>query len=228
MNSVEQALINRYGLAKNGGVYRTISTVSAERSRSIVYTSGTETGSYAEQGTEAMKRGKAEVGEVFALPTPKGLGLLQMTQRHELLGPLVRVLPGLHATPPADLDRLIAGPERFVTFVPVDAGARRGDLQPLGVYPVPPAARSFPTMKWVQVSGEGKVSWLLWNGDMRRQDKPIVAELTAEQMDLPEPSTWSLDLLVERVSDQSWSWRNSAQEEIDDAAAYRDELQRGR
>jgi hypothetical protein len=138
------------------------------------------------------------------------------------------VLPGTYETPPVDLDTLIAGPERFVTFVPVDEGMRGGDLRSIGVFPVPPEARSFPTMKWVRVNGRGDVSWLLWDGNMKRQDKPIVRELTDDQLHLPEPSIWSLDLLQERVSDQSWSWRDAAQEEIDSAAAYRAELeQRG-
>ena len=65
---------------------------------------------------QRRKRRRPRIGDVLEIATPQGFAYAQFTHDHPMEGELLRILPGLYATRPADLAALVQQPERYVTF----------------------------------------------------------------------------------------------------------------
>jgi hypothetical protein len=95
---------------------------------------------------QLMKRRVAgpEIGEVFELNLAEGVAYLQLINRSDEYGDLIRVLPGTYRDKP-DLEALAAsGDDDFLTFFPLEAARRRGIVRPVGRFPVPKERRETP------------------------------------------------------------------------------------
>jgi regulator of ribonuclease activity B len=146
---------------------------------------------------------KLEIGAIVEVPTSRGFGYVQYTHWNDLMGALIRVLPGLHASRPADLEALAREPEAYVTFVPLREALTAGLFELIGRADVPKKSRDFPLFRAAGAREPGKTeprTWWLWDGKKERK----VGGLSPEQMKLPIRSTLMPPVLIARVEAQ---WR---------------------
>ncbi|WP_118136879.1 hypothetical protein [Oceanicella sp. SM1341] len=123
-------------------------------------------------------------GEMVEIETPGGHAYAQVTHVHPSYPPVVRAIEGLHATRPADLRLLAAGPTRFVAMIPLDTALARLNVRHalLGAAPVPEAARPFPTFRMPIRDKQGEiVYWWFWDG----RGLSYAVDLDAGQAGLP-------------------------------------------
>lgn len=152
---------------------------------------------------DRKRRTKLEIGIVAEVPTSRGLGYIQYTHWNELMGALVRVLPGLHQSRPTDLEAVVRRQEAYVTFVPLREAINAGLFELVGRAEVPKAAREFPLFRaaGARLPGQSEPrTWWLWDGQKERN----VGKLSPEQMKLPIRSTLMPPVLIARVEAQ---WR---------------------
>jgi hypothetical protein len=151
---------------------------------------------------------KIEIGAVVEVPTSRGFGYLQYTHWNDLMGALVRVLPGLHTLRPADLEALAREPEVYVTFVPLLEAINVGIFELVGRAEVPEGSRNFPLFRAAgpRAPGTGEPqSWWLWDGKTESR----VRALSPEQKRLPVRSTIMPPVLIERL-EAGWRPGDSA------------------
>jgi hypothetical protein len=91
---------------------------------------------------------RPRIGDVFEFPTSIGLAYAQYTNRHWMLGRLIRIAPGLFAERPPDLRRLVEEDEEVAVFFPALADAvRQGDVIFVGHAEVPERKRELPPLR---------------------------------------------------------------------------------
>ena len=124
------------------------------------------------------KRPRPKIGDVIEIATPKGFAYAQFTHDHPMLGEVLRILPGLYATRPADLAALVQQRERYVTFFALRAILRDDEVTVLdgrevpemaivGPFAVPARNRPFPLFRSPGLPGPvtGEIPfWTLWDG----------------------------------------------------------------
>lgn len=84
-----------------------------------------------------------ELGDVFEVETPKGLGYVQVTHVYEDMGHIVRIIPGLFAERPADLVPVVERLAIGKGIADVADFIRRGTFTPVGGFPVPPGDQTW-------------------------------------------------------------------------------------
>lgn len=106
-------------------------------------------------------------GDMVQIDTGAGLAFLQVTHNHPSYPEVVRALDGLHAARPGDLAALAAGKTAFTGLIPLGQMLATGRLkgQRLGRFPLPEAARTFPTFRTPIRDRQGDVVyWWFWDG----------------------------------------------------------------
>jgi len=147
---------------------------------------------------------RIRIGDVIEIRTSRGLAYAQFQAKEALHGSLIRVLPGFHATRPADLEAVVARKEAFVAFVPLQSMVNRSACEVVANHPLPTHARQFPLFRAGTSDPQtGKVAnWWLWDGEQEW----VVGNLTEAQRDLPIRSTWTESLLVKNI-EMGWTPR---------------------
>lgn len=144
---------------------------------------------------------RPRIGDIFELRTPCGFGYIQYSHEHPEEGTLVRVLPGVFPERPAEIRRL-AEDHRFFVLYPVSAAVRAGAAEFVESAPVPEKYAALPRMRWA-LQGEGhKYGWTLWEAD---RQVGFRRRLEGDEALIPERTTWSHGLLVERIA-SVWTW----------------------
>jgi len=93
-------------------------------------------------------RRRLQIGDIIEIETPMGLGYVQYTQNDkQMLGEMIRVLPGIYPERPESLSDLVRGKERFFIFTPLNALLRDGDVVIVGNQPIPSYAGSIKTTR---------------------------------------------------------------------------------
>lgn len=148
-----------------------------------------------------MSRHRPRLGDVFTLATPRGRAFLQYSHETKTDGSLVRVLPGLFADVPADLERLVGGETLFFVFVPVRPALAKSLISHAGWYPIPAHATAFPLFRQHELpASDGAARWSLWDGEKNTD----VTTLTPEQQCLPIRAVVMPDLLATRLA-EGWT-----------------------
>lgn len=141
---------------------------------------------------------KLAIGAVVEVPTSRGFGYLQYTHWNDLMGALVRVLPGLHPSRPGDLEAVVREPEAYVTFVPLREAINAGMFELVGRAEVPERSRRFPLFRaaGARAAKTGEPgSWGLWDG----KTESILRTLSPEHAKLPVRSTIMPPVLIARL-----------------------------
>jgi len=143
---------------------------------------------------------RARVGDVIEIATPKGLAYAQFTHKHDQFGPLIRVLPGIHAARPGNLADIVNGPSAFMIFYPVGAAAKRQLVNVVENVPVPEHSRGFPLFRCgtPDVITKKVKAWWFWDGN---ESWPVGA-LTPEQKKMPIRILVNHDALVNMITSQ--------------------------
>ena len=142
--------------------------------------------------------GVVDIGDVVEITTPNGFAYAQLTHDHPEHGAVLRILPGLYESRPADLAALVRQRERYVTRYALHYALRLilmddefDEAPKLAIvnemFPVPERNRRFPLFRSPKapdpVTGEIS-SWFLWDGRGHTMAREI-EQLTAEHLDLP-------------------------------------------
>jgi hypothetical protein len=145
---------------------------------------------------------RVKEGDIIEIPTAKGLAYAQYALKNREWGALLRVLPGFHQTRPADFAPLVAQPERFVTFFPLQAAVSRKIFAVVAHADVPARAQVFPLFRAAGfIDRDGKVQdWWLWDGEREWR----VGQLTDELRRLPLRSIFNDTLLITRI-EEGWT-----------------------
>lgn len=140
---------------------------------------------------------RVRMGDVFEIPTDRGVAYAQCTHRHPTYGHLIRALVGLFDARPDDLAVLVRGPARFCTFFPLPAAVRQKIVTLVGNEPIPVEARAFPLFRAGAVDpATGRVDvWWLWDGEREWR----VGSLSDAERRLPIRGVWNDTMLRERI-----------------------------
>jgi len=147
------------------------------------------------------------LGDVIEIPLSNGnLAYAQFVYNHKekpVWGHLIRVLPGVFRTRPADFKELVKKEERFCAFFPAGAAVRRGVVKIASSEKIPQGKENLPLFRATNdLSKRGNKRWWLWDGKNSRE----IGVLTSEQSDFPLKEIVSLDVLVERI-EKGWTPR---------------------
>lgn len=122
-------------------------------------------------------------GDIVEIETPGGLTYVHVTHVHPSYPPVVRVLPGLHDAPCADLKALVAKGYGFTAMIPLETALARARMTHRVAGRVElPAGSAFPTFRMPIRGKAGEiVYWWLWDG----RGLTHTPELTTEQATFP-------------------------------------------
>ena len=143
-----------------------------------------------------------KIGDVFSIQTAKGKAYFQYTAKNQLMGPLIRVLPGTYST---DFSRekliiLVEEHTNFWVFFHISSALKLGIVQKIGNFSIPQHSRQFPLFRSGPPDKSGHVpNWWLWDGEKSW----MIGNLTEEQRKLPIRSAWNDTMLVKRI-EQDW------------------------
>lgn len=149
------------------------------------------------------KRPRPKIGDVIEITTPQGFAYAQFTHDHPMGGEVLRILPGLYASRPADLASLVQQRERYVTFYAVRAALRDDEIEVaiVGQFPIPARNRPFPLFRSPMlpdpITGEIPF-WTLWDGRDSTTARRV-ERLTEAQRDLPPGGFPSHPLFIEQI-----------------------------
>ena len=141
---------------------------------------------------------KLKLGDIIEISTPKGLAYAQYTQKHPLMGNLIRVKEGFYENRPPSLSTLAGKKNRIIVFVPLKAMADREMVHIVGNEPIPVQDQKLPVFRnGIRNKMDGTMKWWLWDGE---KEWPIGYHLTEEQKHYPLLGTWNDTLLVDRIT----------------------------
>ncbi|HYO72119.1 MAG TPA: hypothetical protein VEU33_39200, partial [Archangium sp.] len=149
------------------------------------------------------RRKRARLGDVLEVSTPRGLAYIHYTYfTEEPYREIIRILPGLFTTRPAEFTELVNHPKAFFAFYPARVAVSQGAVEVVAHHPVSPD-RAFPAVyRWAGARNrQGRVlAWRICEGTK----ETLVRDLSEEQRYLPIFSIFLHDSLVSALSNE---WR---------------------
>ena len=142
-----------------------------------------------------MSGTRPKIGDIVEVPTSGGLGYVQFTFRDPQMGALVRVLPGLFAERPNELQALAEKRETYFVYIPLGPAVARGLMRIVEHGRVPPGADRPRRMKSKRQLAPGVVSWLILEEGGERSTR----ELAPDERGLSPYAIWNDTLLAERM-----------------------------
>jgi hypothetical protein len=144
---------------------------------------------------------KARYGDVAEVSTPRGVGYLQYVGKHPSYGDVIRIVPGLYAVRPADLEKVVQN-VGFVTFYPFSAAVRRGFLEIVANYPIPAGGEAPARVRRAgAMAPNGRVLTWIINGE---QGDYVREKLTPEETHFPIAEIWNHEMLIHQLASE---WR---------------------
>lgn len=136
-------------------------------------------------------------GDIFGIKTARGEAYFQYVKRDKLMGPLIRVLPGIYRDDVPDIEALAKVATNFWIFFPVGPALKSGIVRKVAQYKIPEHAQKMPLFRTGVPDPETRKveTWWLWDGETSWQ----VGAITDEQRKLPLREAWNDTRLVERI-----------------------------
>lgn len=143
------------------------------------------------------KKRKARFGDVIEISTPRGLAYAQYATRHPDYGDVIRILPGLFVTRPANLEGLVQE-VGFFAFYPLVVAVSRGMVDVVANIQNPAGCEGPRKLRRAGArSNEGRaLTWVITgeNGDYVREN------LSLEEKRLPIVAIWNHEMLVQQLA----------------------------
>ena len=136
-------------------------------------------------------------GDVFGIPTSGGEAYFQYVKKVAPMGSLIRVLPGVFADAPTELESVVTVETNFWIFFPVGTAFSRGIVRKLGRYAIPDHSKNVPVFRAgvIDPTAGKVVDWWLWDGETEWR----VGSITDEQRKLPIRGSWNDTMLITRI-----------------------------
>lgn len=149
---------------------------------------------------QMKKKRSARFGDVIEISTPRGLAYAQYVTRHPDYGDVMRILPGLFVTRPANLEELVQE-VGFFAFYPLAVAVARRMVDVVANMQIPAGCEGPRKLRRAGVrSNDGRVlTWVITgeNGDYVRE------KLSSEEKRLPIVAIWNHEMLVQQL-DANW------------------------
>lgn len=144
---------------------------------------------------------RIKFGDIFEIPTPKGLAYGQYLLRHNKYGALVRMFSKFHEQRPTELAEIM-GEVQFVHFFALQGAVNKDIVTIVGNAPIPKEYSTMPIFRNGSVHpATGKVEvWWFWDGEKDWR----VGALTPEQRKMPILGVCNDTYLIERLVE---GWR---------------------
>lgn len=140
---------------------------------------------------------KIKIGDIFEVPTEKGLAYLHYVYMDASAGHLLRVLPGLFNETPANLEELVAAKESYWIHYPLVEAYKQNLVKTVGSY----SANKFKKPKCMRSQHIIKDDFIGWHIiDTDTWQRELVENLTEAQKSLSPWGVWNHTLLVERLT----------------------------
>lgn len=148
-----------------------------------------------------MKRIK--IGDVFEIDVTNGKAYLQYVYNNELIGELIRVLPGKFESQIDDLTQLVNGETEYFIHFPVKGAYKQKIIKLVGNYSLPNSLRIPNYFRDDKRDRDGNlIGWQIVNYET--WERETVDLLTEEQKKLSPWGTWNDTFLIDRIS-ESWT-----------------------
>lgn len=139
---------------------------------------------------------KIKIGDLFEINTPRGSAYLHYFHFDDTTGELIRVLDGLYAERPVDLDKLVADDERFIVSFPIKAAKKTNIIQSVGNF----STVTFQKPKVMRTKHMIRGEFLGWYlVDTETWERTLVKSLSSEQKKLSPWGIWNASLLIENL-----------------------------
>ena len=121
------------------------------------------------------------------------------------MGELVRILPGLFATRPAEFAQLANQRELYFVFYTLRHALNQDLAENVSHQPVPEWARQYPLMRWPARSQNGIVGWKLFSAEdvltlEVHERTPVIRTLSPELEKLSIHQLWPHPVIVRRLA----------------------------
>lgn len=149
---------------------------------------------------------RLKVGDVFEVDTPRGKAYIQYASHDEVIGELIRVLPGVYDKRPENLMEIVNGEEEYFIHFPLKAAKKQKLVELISNFElakgleIPKKFRDDITDKDGNLIGWHIVDYDTWQ-------RETISELSEEQKKLSPWGTWNDTLLIERIL-QEWTLEN--------------------
>lgn len=142
---------------------------------------------------------KLHPGDVVEIETSGGLAYVQVTHNHPSYPEVVRALPGLHESRPANIEGLAKEPSLFIAMLPLGDAIEKKRLKAtkIGAAAIPKESKSFPTFRMPIGDKMGGVAyWWLWDGE----GLSYKTELDLESSNFPMREVMSVNTFLQKFS----------------------------
>lgn len=149
---------------------------------------------------------RIKVGDVFEVDTPRGKAYIQYVSHNEMIGELIRVLPGVYDKIPDNIKEIVTGKEEYFVHFPVKAAKKQKIVELISNFDLPKGLEIPKKFRTEIMNNDGNlVGWHIV--DYETWQRETISELTEEQKKLSPWGTWNDALLIERIS-QEWTLEN--------------------
>jgi hypothetical protein len=146
-----------------------------------------------------MKRIK--LGDVFEIEITQGKAYFQYVFNNEMIGELIRVLPGIFETQFNDLPQLVNGETEYFIHFPVKAACKQKIIKFVGNYDLPNSLSIPNYFRDDKRDRDGNlIGWQIVNYETWKRE--TVYQLTEEQKKLSPWGTWNDTFLIDRISEK--------------------------
>jgi hypothetical protein len=164
---------------------------------------------------------KARIGDICELKTSAGLAYIQYTHDNKSMGQLVRVLPGLFDTRPADFATLAKCRELYFVFYTLTYALREGLAEIVSNQPVPDWAQPYPLMRWSPLGGI-RDPWKIFNASRQltpeeHRRTPLIYNLTPAQEKLSIDHLWPHPVMIKELA-RGWTPERAEELRLQDIA----------
>ena len=147
-----------------------------------------------------------KVGDVFEVDTPRGKAYIQYVSHNEVIGELIRVLPGVYDKRPENLMEIVNKKGDYFIHFPVKAAKKQKIVELISHFALPKGLEIPKKFRTEITDKDGNLAgWHIVDYDTWQRD--TISELSEEQKKLSPWGTWNDTLLIERIS-QEWTLEN--------------------
>lgn len=139
---------------------------------------------------------KIKIGDIFELQTSKGIAYLYFVHKDSLTGEMIKVLPGLYNSLPANLSELAGQKELYLISFPLAAALKQQLIRIVSNQPV--ISFSKPKQMRTEHNVQGiRIGWHIIDTDTWQRQ--LVTALDSEQIKLSPWGIWNDVLLIEKL-----------------------------
>ncbi len=139
---------------------------------------------------------RIKIGDIFEIKTPLGKAYLHYIYKDNIIGELIRVIPGLYSERPIIFDDLVTLRERYIISFPLAVANKQKIVEQVGYY----SAAKYRKPKFMRTEHNVRGKLMGWHiVDTENWHRQLVENLSPEQKKLSPWGIWNDTLLIENL-----------------------------